>query len=385
MIFTLRFLFAKLEEEKMKYVRAISFALILCVALTGCGGKVEVTSTPANAPVIQTAVLTTTETTTTTTAVTTATTTTTETVTTTTAATKAAVKPSKAPTAVSVMKPSGAAAVSGSGVKLSVEYVSQIGFPTGCESASATMLLRFWGVDMDLATFVDSYLDRGAIRYTSGGTVAPHPNDAFVGDPRSTAAYGCYAPVIVRAIEKCLPDELQVVNATGSTLPELCKQYIDNGVPVMVWATIGMAPSRKGGSWTVETTGERYTWTAGEHCLLLVGYNQSNYYLLDPYQGRGLVSYPHATVEARYAELGYQAVGIQRIPTTTTTTTTTAAPTTTATTKVTMILTTSTTTTDLTTATTTTVPGEDLSTTEATTTTAAPATTTTVTTEEEIL
>ena len=34
-----------------------------------------------------------------------------------------------------------------------------------------------------------------------------------------------------------------------------------------------MEPSRDGTSWMLEETGEPFTWTAGEHCLVLTGYD----------------------------------------------------------------------------------------------------------------
>ena len=227
-------------------------------------------------------------------------------------------------TTTTAAKPVTYTVTSGNGVNITAEYINQNGFPTGCESASATMLLRFWGVDITIAEFVDNYLDRGDINYYSSGTYAPHPADKFVGDPRSQYSYGCYAPVIVRAINKCLPTSKRVINETGTSLPQLCKTYIDEGMQVMIWATIGMTPVQKGGSYIVETTGKVFEWPAGEHCLLLVGYDSQNYYLLDPYKNRGLVSFPRKTVEARYAELGCQAVGILSAPTTSESSTTTA-------------------------------------------------------------
>ncbi len=230
--------------------------------------------------------------------------------------TKRTTTTTKTTTTVSTLQPINIAI--GNGAAMTVEYVDQTGFPTGCESACATMLLRFWGVDMTLPTFVDNYLEKGAINYETDGTYAPHPTEKFVGDPRSQYAYGCYAPVIVRAIDRCLPSTLRVIDESGSTLPQLCRKYLDVGTPVMVWATINMSPVQTGGSWTVESTGETFRWPAGEHCLLLVGYDNSRYYFLDPYQNKGLVSFPRATVEARYAALGCQAVGIEPIETPTT-------------------------------------------------------------------
>ena len=188
-------------------------------------------------------------------------------------------------------------------------YISQEGFPTGCESASAVMLLRFWGINVRMDTFVDNYLDKQSMRWENGRAIGPHPADAFVGNPRSEEAYGCFAPVIVRALERCVPAGKQVVNETGASLPELCSRYIDHDMPVMIWASIAMIPTYESDRWTTPS-GETFAWPANEHCLLLVGYDNNNYYLNDPYKGRGRVTYARARVEQRYRELGCQAIGI---------------------------------------------------------------------------
>lgn len=195
---------------------------------------------------------------------------------------------------------------------LQVPYVSQEGYPTGCESAVALMLLRAAGVEMGMDEFIDRHLTCGEFRWEAGGFTAPHPADKFVGDPRSDAAYGCYAPVILRALEDCRIPGFVPAEETGAPLSELCRRYIDAGRPVAVWATVDMQPVRQGTVWRVENTGESFTWPAGEHCLLLVGYDEGEdlYFFLDPWQGNGLVSWPRAVTEERYRELGRQAVGL---------------------------------------------------------------------------
>ncbi len=193
--------------------------------------------------------------------------------------------------------------------RVNAPYVSQAGFPTGCESASAVMLLRFWGVDIDMDTFVDDYLDKGTIRWENGRMIAPHLAEAFVGNPRSESAYGCYAPVIVRALERCVPADKRVVNETGASLPELCARYIDNGYPVIIWASIAMIATYDSDKWTTPS-GESFTWPANEHCLLLVGYDKDYYYLNAPYKSRGCLKYARSRVEQRYRELDCQAIGI---------------------------------------------------------------------------
>ena len=198
----------------------------------------------------------------------------------------------------------------GKKVLLDVEYTSQEGFPNGGEIVSAVMLLHAWGINMDLDTFVDNYLDKGEMYLSSDGFHAPNPNEAFVGNPRSSDGYGCYAPVIVNSLERCKHAAMTVYNETGATLSELCEKYIDNGMPVMVWATTNMREPREGHTWRAPS-GEEFTWIGYKHGLLLVGYDDQNYYFNDPYKNKGCVAYPRYLVEGRYTDLMNQAVGIQ--------------------------------------------------------------------------
>ena len=69
--------------------------------------------------------------------------------------------------------------------------------PTGCEITSLTMLLNHIGFDVSKHVLADNYLPKGEYR-------ASNFNKVFVGDPHSTYAYGCYAPVIVKAAKKYL-------------------------------------------------------------------------------------------------------------------------------------------------------------------------------------
>ncbi|MBQ0110890.1 MAG: C39 family peptidase, partial [Oscillospiraceae bacterium] len=64
-------------------------------------------------------------------------------------------------------------------------------FPTGCESVSAVMALKYAGHSVTVSKFVDSYLEKSAEFYIDGDRkVGPDPNEVFVGNPRSAASYG---------------------------------------------------------------------------------------------------------------------------------------------------------------------------------------------------
>ena len=180
-------------------------------------------------------------------------------------------------------------------------------FPTGCESVSAVIALQYAGVDISVADFVDRYLDKSTHFYNENGKrYGPDPHKVFVGDPRSTASFGCMAPVIENAVKKIVGSSMTVENRTGYTLPMLCKSYIDKGIPCVVWVSIGMLETYRSASWTLED-GSTYYFPANEHCMVLIGYSDTHYYFSDPYRGEQ-VKYACALAEQRFEEMGRQAL-----------------------------------------------------------------------------
>lgn len=180
-------------------------------------------------------------------------------------------------------------------------------FPTGCESVSAVIALQYAGVDISVADFVDKYLDKSSHFYNENGKrYGPDPYKVFVGSPRSTASFGCMAPVIENAVKKIVGSSMTVENKTGYTLPMLCKDYIDKGIPCVVWVSIGMLETYRSASWTLED-GSTYYFPANEHCMVLIGYSDTHYYFSDPYRGEH-VKYACALAEQRFEELGRQAL-----------------------------------------------------------------------------
>ena len=182
-------------------------------------------------------------------------------------------------------------------------------FPTGCESVSAVTVLQFYKEDISAARFIDNYLPKSAEFFYDGfKRQGPSPYEYFIGNPRTAASYGCMAPVIERALCDYFGDSERVKNTTGTELDELCREYIDNGIPVITWATINMLETNPTNSWYL-SDGTRFTWPGNEHCLVLIGYDEDNYYFNDPYAGK-TVKYEKEKVEDRHAELGRQSVVI---------------------------------------------------------------------------
>jgi len=184
---------------------------------------------------------------------------------------------------------------------IQVPFISQSEtYPTGCESVSAVMALNYWGISTSVDTFIDDYL------YITD--IAFDPNISFGGDPRGVG-FGCYAPVIKNALDKILDGESYYAEELNNvSLQDLCSQYIDNDIPVILWATINMQTPVNKISWTYN--GETITWIQSEHCLLLVGYDDNNYIFNDPWKEQSQTYYNKAQVAQAYAGLKSQAVVI---------------------------------------------------------------------------
>lgn len=180
--------------------------------------------------------------------------------------------------------------------------------PTGCESVAAAMVLQYYNVDVKAEEFAREWLECSEYFYSSDDKLyGPDPSEVFAGDPFSAKSYGCYAPPIVRAINHNSL-ECEATAITDKSLEELCALYIDEDKPILIWATMGMKESTEGKSWYLED-GNKFTWIAGEHCLVLIGYNEAYYFLNDPQSG-STVAYQKNIVERRFRELGAQAVYI---------------------------------------------------------------------------
>lgn len=203
----------------------------------------------------------------------------------------------------------------GRNIMLDVPFISQDNYPTGCELVSTSMLLAYYGLDISINELIMNYVELHDLYTNDAGMLCGYdPDEYFIGNPYDSNGYGCHSGVIQKALLKYLPsEEYKVHNLRGTPLEEICRSYIDYGVPVLIWASIDMKPTfrTENNSWLIEETGEYYTWTSNEHCLVLVGYDDLNYYFNDPLNNKN-TAYEKSLVSLRYGELDMQAIAISR-------------------------------------------------------------------------
>lgn len=211
---------------------------------------------------------------------------------------------------------------------INVPYLDQNDIASGCEAVSATMLLQRYGYYVSKKTFVNEFLIKKDwfVDEQTDEIFGPDPNSAYVGNPYiasgNNCGFGCYSNAIAKSINLYF-DKNEIVSQQAIALKDkslsyLVKNYISKDIPVLIWATMDMKPSKLTMSWTINFADEdsnynvsdKYTWIAHEHCLVLVGYDYYRYYFNDPYKDHGIIGYDKEIVEKRFSELGNMSVVI---------------------------------------------------------------------------
>lgn len=196
---------------------------------------------------------------------------------------------------------------------IEVPYIDQTKeYPTGCESVSTVMLLKYLGTDITVDEFIEKYLDKEPMRQNDGRLYGPNPWKCFAGSPYDDESFGCYAPVIKNALNKVFIERRinkRAEDITGMEMSAILERFIDKNMPVVFWASIDLKETIIGPDWILPD-GSVFTWISNEHCMLLVGYDEKSYYFNDPWHNHGCIAYPRELVEKRHKEQREMAVAV---------------------------------------------------------------------------
>lgn len=171
----------------------------------------------------------------------------------------------------------------GGSVMLSVmEYNQHPTYPTGCESAALYMLLKYYRVDVTMEEIVTA-LPKGPLPYSQNGKwYGANPEKEFVGDPHSAYSYGVFNEPIAKTAETFLKG---VKTKTGATMQEII-ELLDSGKPVVAWYTTNPYGSiYYSDHWYDYETDEYISWPAGEHAVVICGYDDDLIIYRDPDTG----------------------------------------------------------------------------------------------------
>ncbi len=195
---------------------------------------------------------------------------------------------------------------------ISVPHIMQgEALPNGCEAVSATMLLQYNHFSVTAEEFVSAHLPCEPVELRWGCRYGPDPSVSYAGDPHSKrGGFGCFSPVIVKALQSYLPQTHRVVNLTGKPLQEIAVTYIAADIPVAVWVTQDMTPIEKAYQWQSYDKTESFLYPVNQHCMVFCGFDSKYYYFSDPLSEESIVKYPRETAEMIYRSMGQQAVAV---------------------------------------------------------------------------
>ena len=199
----------------------------------------------------------------------------------------------------------------------SICQYSKPALPTGCECTALATVLKYYSILIPKEYIAKLYLDKQEFTLNKKDElIGGDPEEVFVGDPFDENSYGCYSKPVANAANR-------IFEGAGSALEaEACDgkalsywfDYVNNGTPVIVWATTNMDKTEKTDTWKTKD-GKEITWLHNEHCLVLAGFNldKNEVYVCDPLcRNTGLVRYDMKLFEKRYNEQGKRAVLIQQ-------------------------------------------------------------------------
>lgn len=153
--------------------------------------------------------------------------------------------------------------------------------PTGCEVTALAEVLNYLGFDIDKVDLCDNFMP---VDYEG----AVNMYYAYIGDPKSSNGFGCYAPVIVKTAYEyfeSVDSPCYAVDITGTDFKGVLFQVTQDR-PVIVWTTMGQRETYPNYKWTAGN-GEDMVFNDYQHCLAVYGYDfdEGVVYAADPLVG----------------------------------------------------------------------------------------------------
>lgn len=188
-------------------------------------------------------------------------------------------------------------------------------YPNGCEVASATMLLKHYGINIDMKEYVDNYLPKKEVYEENGLRYGPDPSQYYAGNPSdSSRGWGTFLPVIKNSLYTIFKDKLPAetvghVYTSEDKLP--LEEYVQTGNPVLTWTTVDYSEAKDIYEWFSYDKSRTYTYPKKAHVVVIVGMDKDYYYLNDPLKDKKAIKVLREAFDKSYDSMGRQALYIE--------------------------------------------------------------------------
>ena len=145
------------------------------------------------------------------------------------------------------------------------------------------MLLKHYGIDIDMKEYVDNYLPKEEVYEKDGLRYGPDPSKYYAGDPSdSSRGWGTFLPVIKNSLYTIFKNKLPEstvghVYTSDDKLP--LEEYVQNGNPVLVWTTTNYSEAKDIYEWFSYDKSRTYTYPKNAHVVVIVGMDKNYYYI----------------------------------------------------------------------------------------------------------
>lgn len=159
--------------------------------------------------------------------------------------------------------------------------------PNGCEITSLTAVLNFHGYDVCKVYMSDNYLYKVPFSRVNGKLYGGNPYEAFAGDPAHSSGFFVYGPPIAKAANNYFQDvqgNNHAIDISGSTREEIL-EYLNEGLPVVIWVTLDLSPPRLNYSWYIKESNDKFIAPVNLHAVVLKGYSDGYVHIMDPLKG----------------------------------------------------------------------------------------------------
>ncbi|MBC5637728.1 C39 family peptidase [Ornithinibacillus sp. BX22] len=199
-------------------------------------------------------------------------------------------------------------------MNLSVDTVLQEPeLPNGCEVTSLASVLHYYGYEVDKTVLSDKYLPKIPFEVKNGKLYGADPYNAYAGEPRSrNQGFFSYAPPIIETVNRYFKEvggHHKTEDITGSSPEELLNNYVQEGIPVVVWTTIDLKEPLFNYSWYVHGTEKSIDVIRNSHTVVLTGFSEEEVFVMDPLKGN--VSYPMDQFFEIYKKAGSHAMVVR--------------------------------------------------------------------------
>ncbi len=184
-------------------------------------------------------------------------------------------------------------------------------FHNGCEAVSVKMLLDKFGFNLTKEGVVNEFpLDDTEVQFDEYGKISVwgDPDKGFVGSMvgQEDIGFSINPGPVVNYLGKYFENPVDLTNVDSSVL----ERYIRAGIPVVVWITVGFNDVNSSVSW-MTPDGKEINGTFDTHAMTLVGFDQNNYYLNDPFTGTQNTQVSKERFVDAWGQLGNKAVSVQ--------------------------------------------------------------------------